>query len=185
MTFQEFISSSCQIALAGADASQSQLLDMEMTAEALVPTVFQNVALAVAANPDKQSLLRRTHTINLTVGIGTLPAEVLTQCLTGATIIDPDDNTIAQDMSFIPQWYDFLEAKAYEPRLGYWNVKGDDELHYVRPLDTTETKTGNVDITVASVPAIPATAGTALAVPDEILSDLQAALANAIRAKEA
>lgn len=183
MTFKEFIASSCQIALSGGDANQSQFLDMEMTAEALVPTVFQNVALAAAANPDKQSLLRRTHTVTLTAGVGTLPGEVLTQCLHSATLTDPDDDTVAQDMSYVPQWFDFLEAKRFEPRLGYWNVKGDDELHYIRPTDDSETKTGDVDITVASVPAIPATAGAVLVVPDEILSDLQAALANAIRAK--
>ena len=188
MTFQEFISSSCQMALSGVDANQSQPLDMEMTAEALVPTIFQQVALSAAADPDKQSLLRRTHTVTLTSGVGTLPGEVLTQRLNSATVIDPDDDTVAQDMSYIPQWFDFLEAKDYENRLGYWTVKGDDEIHYIRPTDTVETKNGDIDITVASVPAIPATSGATLVVPDEILSDLQAALANAlraIRAKEA
>lgn len=185
MRYSEFIASSCQMALSGMDANKSPFLDIEMTAESLVPTVFQSVALATAADPDKQSLLRRTHTIALTAGVGTLPGEVLTQCLHSATITDPDDDTVAQDMSFVPQWFDFLEAKGYEPRLGYWTCKGDDELHYIRPTDDSETKTGDVDITVASVPVIPATAGATLVVPDEILSDLQAALANAIRAKGA
>lgn len=156
---------------------------MEQTAEALVPAVFQQVALATAGNPDKQSLLRRTHTVTLITGVGTLPAVVLIQCLHGATLIDPDDGTVAQDMSFVPQWYDFLEAKDYEPRLGYWTVKGDDEIHYIRPTDTVETKNGNIAITVASVPAIPALSTDPLVVPDEILSDLQVALADAIRSK--
>lgn len=171
------------MALSGADASQSALLNMEMTAEALVPTVFQQVAIAIASDPDKQSLLRRTFTIALTNGVGTLDDVILTQFMHDSTLNDPDDDTIIHDMSFVPRWSDFKEAKDYEPRLGYYTCKGDDQLHYIRPTDTVETKTGNVEITVSSIPEIPATYTDPLVVPAECLSDLQAAMANALRAK--
>ena len=181
MTYAQYIATSCQIALAGQDANQSPFLDVEMTAESLVPTVFQQVALATADDPDKQSLLRRTHTVTLVTGVGTLPGEVLTSRLSGATLVDPDDSTIAQDMTYVPHYFDFIEAKNFEPRLGIWNVKGNDEIHYIRPSEQVETKNGNIQLTVASVPAIPVLATDTLDVPDEILSDLMAALAFALR----
>jgi len=187
MTFLEFIATACQQALAGADASESVLLNMEQTAESLVSPVFKSVTLAINADPDKRSLLRRTNTIVLTTGAGVLPATILMECLPGATITDPDDDTIAQDMSYVPDYFDFLDAAGYEVRLGYWTVTANpttgNVLRYIRPGDTVETKTGDVDLTVVTVPTVPATSGATLDAPQEFIDMATIALAIALSSK--
>lgn len=185
MTLEEFIALVEQELLTGGDAMASSFLNMTQTIESLLQPVFESVSRMMAADPDKQLLLRRTHTVALTAGVGDLPAEALTQCAAGATLSDPDDATIQQDMSYVPQWNDFLEAHDYEPRLGYWHIKDNGttgaSLYYVRPSDTLPAKTGDVDITIASVPQIPADATDPLEAPPEFINRALAALVNATR----
>lgn len=189
MTYAEFIATSAQMALAGADASQSALLDMEQTAESLVSSVFRSVTLIINGDPDKRAILRRSNTIALTTGVGTLPSTILMECLSGATLTDPDDSLIAQDMSYVPEYYDYLDAIGYETRLGYWHVSANsttgNTIRYVRPADTAETKTGNIVLTVVTVPTIPATSTTTLDAPQEFIDLATSALSNALRMREA
>lgn len=187
MTFLEFIATACQQALAGADASESTLLNMEQTAESLVAPVFKGVTLAINADPNKRSLLRRTNTITLTTGVGVLPGTILMECLPGGTITDPDDDTIAPDMSYVPDYFDFLEAADYENRLGYWTVTENattgNVLHYIRPGEAVETKTGDVDLTLVTVPDVPTTSGATLEAPKEFIDMATIALAIALSSK--
>jgi hypothetical protein len=189
VTYEEFIATACQVALSGADASQSSLLNMEQTAESLVSNVFKSVTLTINADPDKRSLLRRTHTVALTTGVGTLPATILMECLDGATITDPDNASVAKNMSYVPEYFDFLEAKSFEPRLGYWHVSANtttgNTISYIRPSDSAPTKTGNITLIVVTVPTIPAAAGTTLDAPQEFINLALAELANGLRMKEA
>lgn len=153
--------------------------------EALLPTVFQDVAMRYAANPDKRSLLRRTHTIAMTNGVGTLPDEVLSAGKAGATISDPDDVTVAQSAAMVWYWNDFVAPRSgLLLQIPQWIIKGDDVLVYLEAdeeYDSASGFTGDLDLTIASVPEIPATAATTLDVPNEVLSDLVAALADALR----
>lgn len=162
---------------------------MEQTAEALVSSVFRSVTLAINGDPDKRAILRRSNTIALTTGVGTLLPTILMECLSGATLTDPDDSTIAQDMSYVPEYFDYLDAVGYETRLGYWHVSADpttgNTIRYVRPADTAETKTGNIVLTVVTVPTIPATSTTALDAPQEFIDLATNALSNALRMSEA
>lgn len=190
MTYLEFIATAAQMALSGADASESSLLNMEMTAEALVPSVFKRVTLAINADPDKRALLRRTNTITLTTGVGTLPSTILMECIPGATLTDPDDDQIAQDMTYVVDYYDYLEAAGYEPRLGYWTVQANpttgNTIRYIRPDDIgIETKTGDIDLTVVTVPSIPAASTDTLEAPREFIDMATVALSNALRMQEA
>lgn len=190
MTYEEFIATALQMALAGADASRSDLLNTEQTAESLVSNVFRNVTLVINADPDKRSLLRRTHAITLTAGVGTLPATILMEVLNGAVVLDPDDATItADDMAYVPEYQDFVTAKGYEPRLGYWHVDANtttgNTISYIRPSDSVPTKTGNMRMIVVTVPTIPATSSTALDAPQEFINLALAQLSNAVRMKEA
>lgn len=189
MTYLEFIATACQMALSGADASQSDLLNMEQTAESLVSNVFRNATLTVCADPDKRALLMRSHTIALTAGVGTLPTTILMECLFTGSVGDPDDATIARNMSYVPSQYDFSEAKAFEPRLGYWNVVANtttgNTISYIRPADAAPTKTGNITLTVVTVPTIPAASGTTLDAPQEFINLALAELSNGLRMKQA
>jgi len=182
MDYKTFIATSCEMALAGADPNVSPLLDIEMVAESLVPTIFQQVALSYVGNPQAESLLRRTHTVTMTNGAGTLPEEALTSCKYGATIADPDDVTVAQTQTLVPQWVDFVQPRNnLQSQLSWWTIKSDNTLHYLAPLEEYPGAfTGDLEITIASVPEIPATADADLNVPEEVLSDFQTALAQAL-----
>lgn len=185
MTYAEFVATAAQQALAGGDASQSSLLDPEMIAESLVSNVFRSVTLAINGDPDKRAILRRSNTIALVTGVGTLTPTILIECLPGATLTDPDDAQIAQDMSYVPDYYDYLEAQGYETRLGYWTVQANsttgNTIRYIRPNDVgVETKTGNIVLTVVTVPTIPATSATTLDAPQEFIDLATDTLAKAL-----
>lgn len=189
MTYAEFIASACTQALSGVDANVSPILDIEMVAEALVPTVFQQVAARYAADPDKRSLLRRTHTIALTNGIADLPDEALSAGKAGAIVNDPTDVTVAQNASMVWYWNDFVAPRSgLLAQIPQWIINDDDGLlntfHYLEANETYDPSsgfTGNLEIMISSVPEIPATAATTLNVPGEALSDLISALASALR----
>lgn len=189
MTYIEYITQAVQMALSGADASESSLLNAEQTAEALVPSVFRSVTLSLCGDPDKRALLMRSHTIALTTGVGTLASTVLMECLFTGTVSDPDDSTIAKSMSYVPDYFDFLEAKSFEPRLGYWTVIANtttgNVIRYIRPADTVETKTGNITLVVVTEPAIPALHTDTLNAPQEFIDLATVRLANALRMKVA
>jgi len=184
-SYQTLIDLALQQALAGGDQLRSALLDADMTMESLVQTVFQNVALQKAADQEGRGLLRRTHTLAVTNGVATLPDTVLTQCKYGASISDPDNIAVAQAQSMVEYWQDFVQ-----PRVGifaqpaWWIIKGDDDFHYIQPnenYDPSTGFTGSLELTIASVPEVPAGASDTVDVVAEVFSDLVSALAVAIR----
>lgn len=182
MTYLEYIATSCEMALRGQDPNVSPLLDIEMVAESLVPTIFQQVALSYVGNPQAESLLRRTHTISMSGGTGTLPDEALSSCKYGASIADPDDVTVAQTQTLVPFWTDFIQPRNnLQLQLNYWTIKGDSALYYLAPQEEYPGSfASDLELTIASVPEIPATSGATLDVPSEVLSDLQDALSKAL-----
>lgn len=187
MTYQEFLSLSSQQALQGVNPLTASILDVEMTAEALAPVIFQEVAQGYAADPNSWSLLRRTHTIAMVDGAGVLPDEVLTSCAVGAVIASPDDVTVLQNQAFVPNWNDFVSPRDnIQSLLTYWIIRGDDDLHILQAgeeYDPDDGFTGDIEYTGASVPEIPATFSDTLDVPSEVLSDLQNALSKALMGK--
>lgn len=122
-----------------------------------MPSVLQDVALKCAGDPQKQSLLRRTSTVTLTAGVGTLPEGVLTSCVWGSTVWVEDDATVGPLMSFSP-WVSFINPS--DTRLGYYSVRGDHELYWADPGESYPnlTRDGDVLYTGATTPDIPASA---------------------------
>lgn len=186
MIYSELLDRAYFQALRGMDANTAPNLDDATTImEALVPSIFQAVAESYAADPRKQSLLRRTHTLTVTNGVATLPDEVLTSCLWNGSIADPNDVTVAQAQSFVAQFYDFIQPRDnWQIQLNWWNVKGDTEFHFLAANDEYDPNDGfdgDLDYTGPSVPEIPANASDTVNVPSEVASDLVESLANALR----
>ena len=183
ITYRQFIALACQEALAGQNSIKSPILDIEFTAETLVPEVFQAVALSYAADPQKASLLSRDNTIALTNGAGTLPDAVLSTCKFNGTVSVPSDDTIGPKMSLVRTWLDFISPSSTDRLMGRWTIK-DSGFYWIDPGDaysSTSGRTGNITFNVPSVPAIPATEGATLVVHDEVQSDLISSLAQRLR----
>lgn len=186
MIFSEMLSVAYFQALRGMGAKAAPNLDDATTImEAMVPTVFQAVAESCAGDPDRQSLLRRTHTISMTNGVGVLPDEVLTSCMNNSSIADPDDISVGKFQSFVPQWVDFIGPRDnIQTQLNWFNVKGDSDLHYLaanEEYDPDNGFDGDLELTVPSVPETPTLATDTVDVPSEVASDLIAALADSLR----
>lgn len=171
LTLQELIDNA--IFIAGVQNADAQ-------AEALVPIVFQRVTLRYAGSQDGRTLLRRTQTITLTNGVGSLPSTVLTSCLTGAIVNVPAEPSVGPLMSFTP-WETFIGP--LDTRLGYWTVREDDSFYWINPgetYDVTSGRNSDIEINIASVPAVPATASDTIDAPEEFLSDAVEELAKLI-----
>lgn len=171
MTLQEFINNS--IFVAGVQNADAQ-------AEALVPIIFQRVALRYAGSFDGRSLLRRTLTVSLTNGVGEIPSAALTSCWTGATVNVPAEPTVGPLMSFTP-WDEFLCP--LDVRLGYWTIRVNDTMYWINPgetYDASSGRTGDVELNITSVPDVPATAGATIDAPDEFLSDATEEMAKSL-----
>lgn len=186
MTYAEMIDRAYFQALRGMGANTAPNLDDATTImEAMIPTVFQEVALQYAGDPDQQSLLRRTHTIAMSNGAGTLPDEVLSQCLNNANVTDPNDVSVGKFQSYVPQFVDFIGPRDnIQAQLNWWTCKGDTDFLFLEAnaeYDPSSGFTGNLDLTVPSVPAVPATASDPIVVSEEIASDLVEALADTLR----
>jgi len=180
MTFQEFIDAA--IFQSGTQATDAQ-------AESLVPTVFQNVAMEYAGDPEKRNILRRTHTLTLTNGVANLPDEALSAGKAGAVINDPTDVSVAQNASMVWYWNDFVAPRSgLLSQIPQWIINDDNgtlnTFYYLEAnatYDPSSGFTGSLEIMIPSVPTIPATASAALDVPSEALSDLIEALASALK----
>ena len=171
MTLTELVNAA--IFIAGVQNADAQ-------AEALVPIVFQRVTLRYAKSQDGRTLLRRTQTISLTNGVGTLPSVALTSCLSGAIVNVPAEPIIGPLMSFTP-WDEFFSP--LDPRLGYWTVREDHSFYWIDPNETYDAgsgRSGDIQINIACVPEVPTTAGGTIDAPDEWLSDAVEELAKSI-----
>lgn len=186
ISYQTFLGLALNEALAGhPNVLASEILDVRIIAETLVPEVFQAVAMSYAADPQKASLLNRDNTITLTDGVGTVPDVVLTECKFNGTVYDPDDDTIAPQMSLVRTWFDFISPSSLDRLTGRWTIK-DSTIYWIEVgavYSSTSGKTGDIVLNVPSVPTIPDTEDDDLEVADEVLSDLVTALAQRLRGK--
>ncbi len=177
MTLQELIDTACFLA-------EADGMNKDAVAQLLVPQVFQAVAASYAADPQKASLLARDHTITLTNGVGTIPAEVLTQCKYNATVTDDDDATVRA--SLVRTWNDFISPSTTDRLIARWTIK-DDTIYWVEVAADYETgagKDGDVTLNIPTVPAVPATAATVIDAPQEVLSDIVVSLTQRLQGKK-
>lgn len=178
MTYRELIYASVNNAMRNLDPPVSPNMDAEGIAETLFPVVAQEVSEAAAADPYKRSLLRRTKTVTLSAGTATLSDDVLTKYFSDAVLL----NTANLNAHYAYRDYpDFVRRN--DLRLGYFTRNGvtlmvrDVNQPFTQPLIATGTRS----LVVPCVITRPTTADIAIDAPEEVISDLQDALSEALR----
>ena len=177
VTYQNLLLSAINNALRGIEANLSPAIDAIGIADTLFPIVSQAVSEAAAADPYKRSLLRRVKTVTLVAGQATLTDDVLTKFFSDATLL----GTSLSSHYAYRDYPDFVRKG--DTRLGYFTRNGttlmvrDVGQSFTVPLTATGART----LVVPSVVVKPALSSDNVDCPDEIASDLDEALANALR----
>lgn len=172
MTYQEICDRILLEAQRGGEKAEQANLNSQSIIEAMMPSVLQEITLKYArGDSDKQSLLRQTHTITLTDGVGEIPADVLTTCIWGSSVYIDDEPEIGPLMSYTP-WISFINPA--DDRLGYYSIRGTDELYWADPGESYPdlTRTGDVSLTIATVLSIPVDPDVDTGWPSEAESDI-------------
>jgi hypothetical protein len=176
MTYAELCTRILFEAQRGGEAAEQANLNTQSVIESIMPSLLQDVALKFARTDEGRSLLRVTHTITLAAGVGVVPPEALTQCKWGASVSDPNDITVAQTQSLVPEWPDFVQERSgIQSELVWWTIKGDGDFHYLasgETYDPTLGFDGDIELTIASVPVMPTDPDLALDWPEEIQTDI-------------
>lgn len=158
---------------------QSAALDAVGIADTLFPTVSQAVCEAAAANEYRRSLVRRQKSITLIAGEATLTSDVLVHYVADSVLLDP------ASLSKHYAWRDYPDfVKRGDRRLGIYTVSAGHTLQVIDPsaaFAVPLTATGARTLMIPCVVEKPATATTAIDCVDEILSDLDEALSEALR----
>lgn len=179
MTYEQLLYSAINNALRGIPPEQSAAIDTIGIADTLFPTVSQAVSEAAAANEYKRSLLRRQKSITLTAGQATLTADVLTHYVADSTLIDP------ASLSKKYAWRDYPQfIRKSDTRLGKYTLVGGNTLQVVEPnanFTVPLIASGARTLTIPCVVIKPALSTDQIDATDEIISDLDEALANALR----
>lgn len=158
----------------GGEKTEQANLNTQSVVESIMPSVLQEITLRCWANPDKRPLLKQTHTITIANGAGVFPPSALKEALTGGIVLEPDDeDVLPEDISYVPEWVDYIAAKGYEPRLGYFSVRDDADFYYASPNeDTYNTFNGDIEYIGHTQPAVPALASDPTGWPGEIETDV-------------
>jgi hypothetical protein len=178
MTLKELIQRAVEIASGGGPADQ-----LEIMAEALVPSTFRFATRQAAKDPVKRAAVTVQHTITLANGVGTLPTEVLVEFLDHSTIADPADAAMARKMRRVYSWNEFI--RPLDNSLGYYIVTGTNKLHLTRPgtsYNPVDGMDGDVVLTTPTVPTVPAL-NSQIVAPAEIVDDILLALAAGLTGK--
>lgn len=179
MNVTELIQRATDIAVQGIGAIPTAI-SVEAVAEALLPSVFTQVAGEQAANPRTRSLLRRTTTVLTASGIAVLDSVVLTSYLIDSTLIDPADLT--KSYAFINNWNEFITEDA--GLLGFFCVRSADDIYIVEPAAAYQVGAGSsisYELTTPCVAAIPANATDPIGIIGELDNDYIEALASALK----
>lgn len=181
MTFTEIATRILFEAQRGGEKAELANLNTQSVIESIMPSVLQDITQKYArGDSNQQSLLRQTHTITLTNGVGTIPAEVLTTLVWGSNVYVDDDPTVGPLMSYTP-WISFINPA--DDRLGYYSIRGNDEFYWADPGESYPdlTRDGQVSLTIATVLSIPADPDTETGFPSEAESDIIDLAANWLR----
>lgn len=157
---------------------QSAAIDAIGIADTLFPIVSQSVSETAADDEYRRSLLLREKSITLASGQAALTEDVLTHYIGDSTLIDPSNLNKKYAWRAYP---DFIRRG--DKRLGVFSLQGrsllviEPNANFTVPLTASGARTLTVPCTVIK----PATADDEIDAPDEIISDLDEALANALR----
>lgn len=173
MTYQELCDRILFEAQRGGERAELANLNTQSVIESIMPSVLQEVTLKYAGgDSNQQSLLRQTHAVTLTDGVGVLPGEVLTTCVWGSNVFVDDEPTLGPLMSYTP-WIDFI-APATSGLIGRYSIRGSHEFYWADPGEDYPnlTRDGEVSVTIATVLSIPASATDQTGWPSEAESDI-------------
>lgn len=179
MRYQDLLLSAVNNATRGMLPEQSAAIDAIGLADTLFPTVSQGVCEAAAADPARRDLVRRQKSITLVAGEATLSSDVLVHYIADSVLLDPA--TLSKRYA----WRDYPDfVKRGDKRLGIYTVIGGHTLQVIDPgaaFTVPLTTSGTRTLVIPSVVEKPAAATDEVDCTDEILSDLQEALAEALR----
>jgi len=179
MRYQDLLLSSVNNALHGVPPEQSAAIDAVGIADTLFPIVSQSVSEAAAADEYKRSLLRREKSITLVAGTATLTSDVLTKYIADSTLIDP------AALSKKYAWRDYPQfIRSSDRRLGKYTLRGGGTLQVVEPnanFSVPLAATGARTLVVPCAVSKPTLATDDIDCTDEVLSDLDEALSEALR----
>ena len=181
MTLTEIFQRAQLEAMRGSEAAEMANLDTQAVVQAILPSVLQEVTLKYAGgDEDKRSLLRQTHTVTLTDGVGTLPSEVLTTCIWGSSVWVESEPTVGPLMSYEP-WISFISSSS--DLIGRYSIRGDYELYWADAGETYPdlTRDTEVLVTIATVLTPPADPADPTGWPAEAESDVIDRLAEWLR----
>lgn len=180
MRYIDLLNSAVSNAQRGLTAQQAGTVDDALAiADTLFPTVSQAVCESAAASEYRRSLIMRQKSLTLVAGTATLTSDVLTHYIPDSVLIDP---AVTTKRYAYRQYPDFVRRG--DRRLGIYTLQGGDTLQVIEPnvpFSVPLVATGARTLTVPCVIVKPATYTTAIDCVDEILSDLDEAMANALR----
>lgn len=159
----------------GGDPQDSTVVDSGLTAETLLPHVWQIVTERTAKDPKRQHLLRQSKTLTFAAGAAPLPSDAWTE---GLPLLSFDDPQIGPLMSWIPYMFDF--QRPLRTMLGAYTINESGELLIRKPGDAFDPSSGHdgdLNVSLIIVPGLtdPATA------PQEVIDDVIAGVAGALR----
>jgi hypothetical protein len=114
------------------------------------------------------------HTVAVTASVGTIPDAVMREYLPQANFQDANGSLIA----YLPYPVDYNSTVKYT-QIGYVSIQGDSFL-YTAP-SPNQSYTGNLYVTVQTMPTLPTNWATTLDIDTDVLDDIILALAMAIR----
>lgn len=172
MTLQELISRIKIVATQNATQPvASPLLDSQVLIEIVLPRVFAVILQAFAKDSDKLASLETTHTVSITNGIGTLPANVPEEYASNMYI------TEAPTASYKANYFDYKTGVAYCPRFTVQNKK----LYFRTEGQDDNDYTGNITLNAVTIPVLPTLIGDTVEIKDNVLEQVIAFTAGLIR----
>lgn len=162
----------------GGDPQDSPVVDNGLTAETLLPHIWQIVTEKTAKDPKRQHLLRQKKTLTFTNGVAPLPDDALTESLSTLTF---NDLEIGPLMSWFPHMFDF--QRPGRVMVGAYTINESGNLLIRKPGDNYNPQgghSGDLEVTLIIVPGLT----DPVTVPDEIIDDVIAGVAGAMRGED-
>lgn len=179
MRYSDLLLSAVNNATRGVLPEQSVAIDAIGIADTLFPVVSQAVCEAAAADPSRRDLVRRQKSITLVTGSATLSSDVLVHYVQDSVLLD------TANLNKRYAWRDYPDfVRRGDRRLGIYTVVSGHELQVIdpnQPFTVPLTASGARVLVIPSIVEKPALATDEIDCVDEILSDLDSALTEALR----
>lgn len=166
-------------------------VNLGVISELLVPIAFQRVGRKYGTDDALRPYSMAVMTIGFINGVGSLPDQVLVECLNHGVLRNALDETQTQKYFYIKNWDEFTRPLTpISLQLGSFAVNTempsdtDSSIYVVEPgatYDPTAGFTGNLSLVTPVVPSVPAGPTDPINAPLEMQSDIILELARMIR----